>query len=155
GLIGSPGLGYAKDRFAGEALQAQLRQETFDILLLDWNVPGLSGLELLAWIRRTLSPPPGVLMVTARNSAHDIVTALDAGADDFIVKPVDRAVLLARMSAVLRRLQSAESAADGCAAGRPLPLDRQGIRPGPDPVPKRQPPPEPRLSDGDGLGPAP
>ncbi|HMP63298.1 MAG TPA: response regulator transcription factor, partial [Phenylobacterium sp.] len=83
------------------------------ILLLDWNVPGLSGLELLAWIRRTLSPPPGVLMVTARNSAHDIVTALDAGADDFIVKPVDRAVLLARMSAVLRRLQSAESAATG------------------------------------------
>ncbi|MDP1616765.1 response regulator transcription factor [Phenylobacterium sp.] len=88
---------------SGAPLLVRLRQETFDLLVLDWNVPGPSGLDVLAWARANLQAPPPVLMITARASAEDIVTALDAGADDFIVKPIERSILLARVNAVLRR----------------------------------------------------
>ena len=88
---------------SGAALLVRLRQETFDLLILDWNVPGLSGLDVLVWARANLQAPPPVLMITARASAEDIVTALDAGADDFIIKPIERSILLARVNAVLRR----------------------------------------------------
>ena len=92
----------------GEVLRARLRGETFDLLLLDWNVPGLSGLDLLSWVRTALASRPAVIMLTARTQSADIVAALNAGADDYVSKPVDNAVLLARINAVLRRLQSAE-----------------------------------------------
>ncbi|MGA0606553.1 response regulator transcription factor [Phenylobacterium sp. VNQ135] len=88
----------------GPAIMAKLRQETFDLLILDWNVPGgLSGLDVATWARAHLSPPPPILMVTARSDAEDIVAGLNAGADDFLVKPIDPSVLLARVHAVLRR----------------------------------------------------
>lgn len=88
----------------GPALMAKLRQETFDLLILDWNVPGgISGLDVATWARAHLSPPPPILMVTARSDAADIVAGLNAGADDFLVKPIDPSVLLARVHAVLRR----------------------------------------------------
>lgn len=90
------------------ALVAKLRQETFDLLVLDWNVPGMSGLDLVTWARTNLTPPPPILMVTARSDAQDIVVALNSGADDFIVKPIDPAVLVARLHAVLRRTYPAE-----------------------------------------------
>lgn len=88
----------------GPALLAKLRQETFDLLILDWNVPGnVSGLDVTSWARGHLVPPPPILMVTARSDAEDIVAGLNAGADDFLVKPIDPSVLLARVHAVLRR----------------------------------------------------
>lgn len=88
----------------GPALMAKLRQETFDLLILDWNVPGgVSGLDVTTWARAHLTPPPPILMVTARSEAEDIVAGLNAGADDFLVKPIDPSVLLARVHAVLRR----------------------------------------------------
>lgn len=95
----------------GRELIARLRQETFDLLLLDWNLPDLSGLEVLTWVRGSLASPPPVVMITARNAANDIVAALDGGADDFVVKPIERNVLTARIRAVLRRAYPAETAA--------------------------------------------
>lgn len=77
-----------------------------DLLLLDWDVPGFNGEQLLSFVRgRSRSSVP-VIFQTVHSSESDIAKILDTGADDFLVKPVDRTVLLARMRAVLRRATS-------------------------------------------------
>ena len=83
-----------------EALDA-IRASTPDAILLDVNMPGLGGLETCREIRRTLDVP--ILMLTVRNAERDKVLALDAGADDYVVKPFGMAELLARIRAALRR----------------------------------------------------
>jgi DNA-binding response OmpR family regulator len=85
------------------ALTAALRRETFDLLVLDWNMPQMSGLETMAWVRENLPAPPPVLLLTSRSAEADVVEGLNAGADDYVVKPVQAAVLLARVNALLRR----------------------------------------------------
>ena len=87
----------------GTAMLVRLRQESFDMLLLDWNVPGASGLEILQWARAHLDPCPPAIMITRRDAEEDIVAALDAGADDYVTKPFQPAVVRARIDAVLRR----------------------------------------------------
>lgn len=87
----------------GSAMLVRLRQESFDMLLLDWNVPGASGLEILQWARAHLDPCPPAIMITRRDAEEDIVAALDAGADDYVTKPFQPAVVRARIDAVLRR----------------------------------------------------
>ncbi|WP_374656895.1 response regulator transcription factor [Phenylobacterium sp.] len=87
----------------GAPLIASLRRETFDLLILDWNLPDMSGLEVLTWAQKNLSPCPPVLLLTSRASEADIVTGLNSGADDYVVKPVQGGVLLARVNALLRR----------------------------------------------------
>ncbi len=87
----------------GKALVKALREQSFDLLLLDWEVPDLSGIEILDWMERNLDPRPKVIMVTARAEEADIVRGLEAGADDYVTKPVPPAVLAARMAAVMRR----------------------------------------------------
>ncbi|MFZ5490147.1 MAG: response regulator transcription factor [Thiomonas sp.] len=79
-----------------------------DACLLDWMLPGLSGPDVLCRLRLQLgaSVPP-VLFLTGRNAEADVVQALQAGADDYLVKPLSRPVLLARLQAVLRRSGSA------------------------------------------------
>jgi len=86
--------------YSGEDLRGALRTESFDLLVLDWNVPDLDGLQLLAWLRRQRESTVPVVMLSARNSERDAVCALDAGADDYIVKPFRPLELAAR----LRRL---------------------------------------------------
>jgi DNA-binding response OmpR family regulator len=88
---------------SGDELVSALRRDTFDLLILDWNVPGASGLDVTVWARTHLQPTPPILVLTARNTDDDLVTALQAGADDFVVKPVEPRVLLARVEALLRR----------------------------------------------------
>ncbi len=88
---------------SGEDLVAALRRETFDVLLLDWNMLGMSGLKVLAWARENLQPAPPVIMLTNRDRKEDIVFALDAGAADYIKKPEDAEVVRARIRAALRR----------------------------------------------------
>jgi DNA-binding response OmpR family regulator len=87
----------------GPAMLVRLRQESFDLMLLDWNVPGMSGLEVLHWAREHLDPCPPAIMVTLRDAEEDVVAALDAGADDYVTKPFPPAVVRARVGAVLRR----------------------------------------------------
>lgn len=84
-------------------LIAALRRETFDLLVLDWNVPDMDGLEVIAWTLKNLSPPPPILLLTSRSHEADVITGLNAGADDYVVKPVVGGVLLARINALLRR----------------------------------------------------
>lgn len=88
---------------SAKALIAELRRESFDLLVLDWNLPEMSGLEVLAWTRKNLTEPPPVLLLTSRSAEADIVEGLNAGADDYVVKPFQASVLQARVAALLRR----------------------------------------------------
>ena len=85
------------------ALTTSLRQESYDLLLLDWNMPDFAGLQLLGWARENLHPCPPVMMITSRAEPTDVVMALKAGADDYVVKPFEPSVLTARVGALLRR----------------------------------------------------
>jgi DNA-binding response OmpR family regulator len=88
---------------AGRELVRQLRRQTFDLLVLDWNVPDMSGEEVLRWVRESLSERLPVLFMTSRGRETDITSILNIGADDYLVKPVSAAVLLARVGSLLRR----------------------------------------------------
>ena len=83
-------------------------RESFDLFMLDWQVPEISGAEVLTWLRANVSRTVPVLFVTIRDSEQDIVYALEQGADDYMVKPVRRQELLARVHALLRRAYPSE-----------------------------------------------
>ncbi|MBK8386730.1 MAG: response regulator transcription factor [Candidatus Accumulibacter sp.] len=84
------------------AAELALATTSYEMLLLDLGLPGKSGLELLAQLRRAAHRIP-VLVITARDSVADRILGLDSGADDYLVKPFDLDELGARMRAVLRR----------------------------------------------------
>lgn len=88
---------------SGKAMMHQLHRESFDLLILDWQVPDLSGTEILHWVREKLSSTLPVLFMTNRSAEDDIVAGLAAGADDYMIKPIRRAELVARVGALLRR----------------------------------------------------
>jgi DNA-binding response OmpR family regulator len=82
--------------------RAQIAVETYDAIVLDLNLPDGDGIDLLHEVRRT-KPQIAVLALTARDSVEDRVRGLDAGADDYLVKPFATAELHARLRALLRR----------------------------------------------------
>ncbi len=85
----------------GEEALEKLRREPPDLVILDINMPGMGGLETCREIRSGSDVP--IIMLTVRNSERDKVSALDAGADDYVVKPFGMEELLARIRAALRR----------------------------------------------------
>ncbi len=87
----------------GEQLLQLLARDTFDLLMIDWELPGFSGIEVVARIRERLDWPIPILFVTARDREEDIVQALQAGADDYMVKPLRQMEMLARIEALKRR----------------------------------------------------
>jgi len=87
---------------AGDALLAELRHGRFDLAVLDWLVPGLSGIEVLKRMRSQQLDLP-VLFLTQYDTEEKVVEALDAGADDYVAKPALRGVLVARVNALARR----------------------------------------------------
>lgn len=92
----------------GEGAYFRVTTETFDIVLLDLGLPGRSGLEILSALRqRGLKTP--VLVLTARDTVQDRVIGLDAGADDYLVKPFAFAELVARIRALVRRGRSTDA----------------------------------------------
>ncbi|MEV6673000.1 two-component system response regulator CseB [Streptomyces sp. NPDC051162] len=95
-----------------------------DIALLDVMVPGLDGVSLCRRIRDESTVP--VIMLSARADSIDVVLGLEAGADDYVTKPFDGAVLVARIRAVLRRFGHAGGA--GSAADEPEPLEGGVLR---------------------------
>ena len=86
----------------GEAAELATTTNDYDAILLDLGLPGKSGLDLLAQWRRRQNVVP-VLIITARDAVDDRITGLDAGADDYLVKPFDLNELAARLRALLRR----------------------------------------------------
>ncbi|MBW4467089.1 MAG: response regulator transcription factor [Pegethrix bostrychoides GSE-TBD4-15B] len=96
------GAGHIVDAVAdGDMAQWLLSVKTYDLLILDWMLPKISGLQLCRQYRQTGTAP--VLMLTAKDTTVDKVAGLDAGADDYLVKPVDVIELLARVRALGRR----------------------------------------------------
>jgi two-component system KDP operon response regulator KdpE len=91
----------------GEEALETMRHERPDLILLDVNMPGIGGLAACREIRAASDVP--IIMLTVRNSERDKVSALDAGADDYVVKPFGVEELLARIRAALRRAPSAEA----------------------------------------------
>lgn len=87
---------------SAEEAQSALLTTRYDLLLLDINLPGQSGLDLLAALRKAKNHIP-VLLLTARDAVYHRVEGLNAGADDYLVKPFDLDELLARCAALLRR----------------------------------------------------
>lgn len=85
----------------GEEALETLRKDRPDLILLDVNMPGMGGIETCREIRRGFDAP--IIMLTVRNAERDKVAALDAGADDYVVKPFGIEELLARIRSALRR----------------------------------------------------
>lgn len=83
------------------------RPHTYDLLLLDWEMPDIDGLEILRRIRSTFGNSLPVIFVTNRNEEADLVQGLQAGADDYVTKPIRAAELLARIGALHRRVTAA------------------------------------------------
>jgi two-component system phosphate regulon response regulator OmpR len=92
---------------AESAAQARdkLRFMDFDLMVLDVMMPGESGLELTGGLRGERAPAMPILLLTARDAPEDIIAGFEAGADDYLGKPFDPRVLLARIRAMLRRAQ--------------------------------------------------
>ena len=89
---------------SGEAAQRELDAQLPDLILLDWMLPGQSGLQLARqWRKHERTKAIPILMLTARGDEPDKIAGLDAGADDYITKPFSTQEMLARMRAVLRR----------------------------------------------------
>lgn len=95
----------------GRDLLTAIQRDTFDLLVVDWNMPGMEGIEVVRWARERLSPCPAVLMLTSRADKDDIAQALNCGADDYIVKPEAEQVIMARVNALARRAAPAQPAA--------------------------------------------
>ncbi len=86
----------------GTTAQWLMKEKDYDLLIFDWMLPGEDGVGLCRWYRKMGKTSP-VLMLTAKDTTQDKVMGLDAGADDYLVKPVDLAELLARTRALRRR----------------------------------------------------
>ncbi|HJR72633.1 MAG TPA: phosphate regulon transcriptional regulator PhoB [Luteimonas sp.] len=109
---------------AGDAREAQsaIADHVPDLILLDWMLPGTSGLELARrWRKDPLTREIPIIMLTARGEENDRVGGLEAGVDDYVVKPFSARELLARIRAVMRR--SREDDEDGSVAIGALRID--------------------------------
>jgi DNA-binding response OmpR family regulator len=101
--------GYVVDATADGAMALQyLDTYQYQVAILDWRMPKVSGLEVIQRLRRRGSSLP-ILMLTARDAASDRVAGLDEGADDYLMKPFDFLELLARVRALLRRGEAIQS----------------------------------------------
>jgi len=103
--LSSNGYDVVEAKGGQEAIDMVIRERP-NLILLDVNMPGMSGLEACSKIRLSYEGP--IIMVTVRNSEQDKIVALDAGADDYVVKPFAIGELLARIRAALRRFSSWE-----------------------------------------------
>lgn len=90
----------------GQSFLSAVIHNSYDLLILDWQVPDIDGIQVLKSVRHHLDWPIPVLFVTQRDSEEDVIRALDAGADDYLAKPTRPGELMARIRALLRRLNS-------------------------------------------------
>lgn len=100
------GAGYQVEeaKNGAEALEKLKKRDDYSVIILDWMMPFIDGLEVMKRIREYSSVP--IIMLTARNETEEKVNSLSSGADDYVTKPFESAELLARIRAVLRRVSS-------------------------------------------------
>lgn len=96
----------------GREFMYKVTHESFDLLIMDWQLPDADGIELLKQIRSQLTWRVPVLFLTQRDTEVDIIAALNAGADDYMVKPARPGELLARLQALARRAHPEEAPAE-------------------------------------------
>ena len=113
------------DARSGEDALEKLREGKYDLILLDMNMEGMDGIETCREIRA--SSDVAIVMLTVRDTERDKVSALDAGADEYVTKPFSTPELLARVRAALRRVPSLENGPQVIKAGE-LELDLQARR---------------------------
>lgn len=96
--------GHDCDSFpTGQSFISAALHRSYDLMILDWQIPDMTGIDVLKSVRAQINWPIPVVFLTQRDSEADIVEALDAGADDFIAKPARAAELVARINALARR----------------------------------------------------
>ncbi len=99
----------------GEEALERLRSENIDCVLLDLNLPGISGLEVCTTMRKVEANIQGsipIIMLTAKGEEEDVVSGLECGADDYITKPFSPKVLIARIKAVIKRAYADQNQTD-------------------------------------------
>lgn len=94
---------------SAEDALTEMGSQPYSLVVLDWMLPGMSGIDIVG-VLRSKEPAPGVLMVTARAEPADIVQGLERGADDYLTKPFEPGIFLARVKALLRRHQTSGTA---------------------------------------------
>lgn len=103
--------GHSFEHFkTGKTFIRNIKRDSFDALVLDWMVPDMDGYAVLGWVRENFDWPIPVVFVTAKDKEDDIVRALEQGADDYIIKPAKQRELIARITAVARRVAGVDDA---------------------------------------------
>jgi DNA-binding response OmpR family regulator len=117
--------GFRCEHFASAGVfLARIARSPFDLVLLDWGLPDIEGVDVLRRLREGLHVRLPVIFVTARGDEDDLTQGLAAGADDYLVKPLQVRQLTARVGAVMRRYRVTESAAEELILAR-LRLDQR------------------------------
>ncbi|MES2757976.1 MAG: response regulator transcription factor [Pseudomonadota bacterium] len=107
------GAGHACQAFdSGKDMLGMLKKDSFDMLILDWHVNDLSGAEVLRRAKEKLAAHTPMMFVTGNSGEDDIVAGIGAGADDYMIKPLRRGELLARVQALLRRAYPSQNGAE-------------------------------------------
>lgn len=96
----------------GISLLKDLRRQTFDLLIIDWQLPDMDGLQVVDSVRKGIGLASPILFVTKRNSESDVIAGLNSGADDYMTKPIHVGELKARVNALLRRAYPASHATE-------------------------------------------
>jgi DNA-binding response OmpR family regulator len=110
----------------GADMLREVLRETYDLAILDWRVPDLSGEEVLKAIRKSAREPLPVLFATGQNREEDIVHMLKAGADDYLTKPLRRQEFLARVEALLRRSRASAKPGEALVEAGVFRIDSEG-----------------------------
>ena len=97
---------------SAKELLGQLRKDSADMLVMDWNVPDMEGAEVLRRVKEKLASAAPTMFLVGNNAEDDIIAGVTAGADDYLVKPLRRGELVARVSALLRRAYPSQNSAE-------------------------------------------
>jgi len=123
-----------KVKVAADTTQAResLNEEDFDLVLLDWMLPNETGVDLLRWMKasekQSIKTKP-VIFVTALTTSGHIIQALELGADDYVTKPFEESVLVARINAVMRRFKERSLESSKPSSGETLVVDQLNLDP--------------------------
>lgn len=98
--------------YDGASFREGMPEGDFDLAIMDWILPDTSGIDLLEWLRKELNWTAPAIFVTQRDEERDIVEALQKGADDYMIKPIRPLEMLARITAVTRRIPAPRETSD-------------------------------------------